>query len=79
MQHELISRACGSAVLLVSRPPLLNLPALFCQGNVHAGLVDAIRPHLTAVRNSPYGKRILSQANLKLGRGDEGPEVDVRR
>jgi hypothetical protein len=35
------------------------------QGALHSGLVDAIRPHLPALRNSPYGKRILSRTNPK--------------
>ncbi|KAG0593914.1 hypothetical protein M758_UG031000 [Ceratodon purpureus] len=36
-----------------------------CKGPLHAGLVDAIRPYLPALRNSPYGKRILSRTNIK--------------
>ncbi|CAK9221168.1 unnamed protein product [Sphagnum troendelagicum] len=36
-----------------------------CKGALHAGLVEAIRPHLPALRNSPYGKRILSRTNPK--------------
>ncbi|CAM6028749.1 unnamed protein product [Sphagnum balticum] len=36
-----------------------------CKGALHTGLVDAIRPHLPALRNSPYGKRILSRTNPK--------------
>ncbi|CAK9231067.1 unnamed protein product [Sphagnum troendelagicum] len=36
-----------------------------CKGALHSGLVDAIRPHLPALRNSPYGKRILSRTNPK--------------
>ncbi|CAM6033250.1 unnamed protein product [Sphagnum compactum] len=36
-----------------------------CKGALHSGLVDAIRPHLPALRNSPYGKRILSRTNAK--------------
>lgn len=35
------------------------------QGALHAALVEAIRPHLPALRSSPYGKRILSRTNLK--------------
>eukprot|EP00246_Nothoceros_aenigmaticus_P016368 TRINITY_DN739_c0_g1_i1.p1 TRINITY_DN739_c0_g1~~TRINITY_DN739_c0_g1_i1.p1 ORF type:complete len:401 (-),score=70.00 TRINITY_DN739_c0_g1_i1:932-2134(-) len=35
------------------------------KGALHAGLVEAIRPHLPALRSSPYGKRILSRTNLK--------------
>ncbi len=45
---------------------LLNLYFLWVQqGALHSGLVDAIRPHLPALRNSPYGKRILSRTNPK--------------
>eukprot|EP01018_Ginkgo_biloba_P035042 Gb_33608 [translate_table: standard] len=35
------------------------------KGSVHAALVEAIRPHLPALRSSPFGKRILSRTNLK--------------
>ncbi|KAH9315064.1 hypothetical protein KI387_023691 [Taxus chinensis] len=36
-----------------------------CKGPLHSALVDAIRPHLPALRTSPFGKRILSRTNLK--------------
>eukprot|EP00252_Welwitschia_mirabilis_P019721 TRINITY_DN4646_c0_g1_i4.p1 TRINITY_DN4646_c0_g1~~TRINITY_DN4646_c0_g1_i4.p1 ORF type:complete len:925 (-),score=199.35 TRINITY_DN4646_c0_g1_i4:717-3491(-) len=36
-----------------------------CKGSLHSTLVDAIRPHLPALRSSPFGKRILSRTNLK--------------
>lgn len=35
------------------------------KGSLHSALVDAIRPHLPALRSSPFGKRILSRTNLK--------------
>lgn len=35
------------------------------KGALHFGLVEAIRPHLPALRSSPYGKRILSRTSLK--------------
>lgn len=35
------------------------------KGALHAALVDAIRPHIQALRSSPYGKRILARTNLK--------------
>eukprot|EP01018_Ginkgo_biloba_P014812 Gb_24858 [translate_table: standard] len=35
------------------------------KGALHSALVDAIRPHLPALRSSPFGKRILSRTNLK--------------
>eukprot|EP00850_Spirogloea_muscicola_P015892 SM000125S26097 [mRNA] locus=s125:374416:379274:+ [translate_table: standard] len=35
------------------------------KGSLHAALVEAIRPHIPALRSSPYGKRILSRTNLK--------------
>ena len=35
------------------------------QGALYVGLVEAIRPHLPALRSSPYGKRILSRTSLK--------------
>ncbi|XP_002961917.2 pumilio homolog 12 [Selaginella moellendorffii] len=35
------------------------------KGALHASLVEAIRPHLPALRSSPYGKRILCRTNLK--------------
>eukprot|EP00898_Chlorokybus_atmophyticus_P007317 jgi/Chlat1/7587/Chrsp63S09150 len=34
-------------------------------GNLHQALVEAIKPHLPALRSSPYGKRILSRTNIK--------------
>ena len=37
----------------------------FLQGSLYIGLVEAIRPHLPALRSSPYGKRILSRTSLK--------------
>lgn len=36
------------------------------KGAVHAALVEAIRPNLPALRSSPFAKRILSRANLKI-------------
>ncbi|RWR82185.1 zinc finger protein [Cinnamomum micranthum f. kanehirae] len=35
------------------------------KGALHAALVEAISPHLPALRNSPYGKKILSRNSLK--------------
>ncbi|XP_049932330.1 uncharacterized protein LOC116248757 isoform X2 [Nymphaea colorata] len=35
------------------------------KGPVHSAFVDAIKPHLPALRSNPYGKRILSCTNLK--------------
>ncbi|KAF8403987.1 hypothetical protein HHK36_012097 [Tetracentron sinense] len=35
------------------------------KGTSHAALVEAIRPHVLALRNSPYGKKILSSNSLK--------------
>lgn len=35
------------------------------KGAIHAALVEAIRPHVPALRSSPFGKRILSRTNLK--------------
>ncbi|CAN6464922.1 unnamed protein product [Victoria cruziana] len=35
------------------------------KGAVHSAFVDAIKPHLPALRSNPYGKRILSCTNLK--------------
>lgn len=35
------------------------------KGPLHAAFVEAIRPHLPALRSSPFGKRILSRTNLK--------------
>ena len=36
-------------------------------GQLHADLVDRIRPHIAAIRSSPYGKRILARSNLLGG------------
>ncbi|XP_010257692.1 PREDICTED: uncharacterized protein LOC104597686 [Nelumbo nucifera] len=35
------------------------------KGTLHAALVEAIRPHVPALRTSPYGKKVLSCNNLK--------------
>lgn len=35
------------------------------QGSLHAALVDAIRPHASHLRTSPFCKRIFSRAQLK--------------
>lgn len=35
------------------------------KGPLHVAFVEAIRPHLPALRSSPFGKRILSRTNLK--------------
>lgn len=35
------------------------------KGTIHTDLVEAIRPHVPALRSSPFGKRILSRTNLK--------------
>ena len=34
------------------------------KGPVHAALVEKIRPHLHAIKTSPYGKRILARSHL---------------
>ncbi|XP_002975751.2 pumilio homolog 12 [Selaginella moellendorffii] len=34
------------------------------KGSLHTALVDAIRPHVPVLRSSPFGKRILSRANI---------------
>ena len=36
-------------------------------GQLHADLVDRIRPHVPAIRSSPFGKRILARSNLLGG------------
>ncbi|XP_062076406.1 pumilio homolog 12 [Humulus lupulus] len=35
------------------------------KGSLHAKLVDAIKPHVAALRTSPYGKKVLSNLNFK--------------
>ncbi|XP_008812064.2 uncharacterized protein LOC103723048 [Phoenix dactylifera] len=35
-----------------------------CKGVLHAALVGAIKPHVTTLRNNPYGRRVLSSAGL---------------
>ncbi|KAL5708633.1 hypothetical protein ACHQM5_019404 [Ranunculus cassubicifolius] len=35
------------------------------KGSAHAALVEAIKPHVPALRTSPYGKKILSSNGLK--------------
>lgn len=52
-------------ILLLVQPMAYNASTVCKQGPLHAGLVDAIRPYLPALRNSPYGKRILSRTNIK--------------
>ena len=36
-------------------------------GQLHADLVDRIRPHIASIRSSPFGKRILARSNLLGG------------
>lgn len=53
-------------MLFLVQPMSYSASLILCiQGPLHAGLVDAIRPYLPALRNSPYGKRILSRTNIK--------------
>jgi len=35
-------------------------------GELHSQLVDAIRPHLTSLRGTPHGKRILAKISVKI-------------
>ncbi|KDP30623.1 hypothetical protein JCGZ_16188 [Jatropha curcas] len=35
------------------------------KGTLHVALVEAIRPHIPALRTSPYGKKVLSNNSLK--------------
>ncbi|PON95657.1 Coatomer beta subunit [Trema orientale] len=35
------------------------------KGSLHAKLVDAIKPHVSVLRTSPYGKKVLSNQSLK--------------
>ncbi|XP_068649784.1 uncharacterized protein [Aristolochia californica] len=35
------------------------------KGVIHAAFVEAIRPHIPALRSSPYGKKVLSSNGLK--------------
>jgi hypothetical protein len=35
-------------------------------GELHSQLVDAIRPHLTSLRGTPHGKRILAKIAVKI-------------
>ena len=34
------------------------------KGALHAELVERIRPHMAAIKSSPFGKRILARSNL---------------
>ena len=34
------------------------------RGQLHSELVEAIRPHMAAIKSSPYGKRILARSAL---------------
>ena len=46
------------------------------KGPLHAELVEKIRPHLAAIKSSPYGKRILARSHLfnqKPPRAAAGP------
>lgn len=36
-------------------------------GGLHGSLVEAIQPHLPALRGTPHGKRILAKISVKLG------------
>lgn len=35
------------------------------KGALHAALLEAIRPHIPALRTNPYGKKVLSSCGLK--------------
>ena len=47
----------------ISLPPPILLPLLT---SPRSNLVDAIRPHLPALRGTPHGKRILAKVSVKL-------------
>ncbi|KAJ0982551.1 hypothetical protein J5N97_010806 [Dioscorea zingiberensis] len=36
-----------------------------CKGALHASFVEDIKPHIPALRNSPYGRKVLSSIGLK--------------
>jgi hypothetical protein len=44
------------------------------KGPAHAALVEKIRPHLAAIKSSPYGKRILARSHLFAQRPRSLPE-----
>ena len=54
--------------LRVLQDPFGNYVVQSClsvvKGPVHEALVEKIRPHLHAIKTSPYGKRILDRSHL---------------
>ena len=72
--HCLSSCACGGD-LYVERFSCMQDPyanyvlqsaLTVSNGQLHAQLVDAIRPYLPSLRGTPHGKRILSKINVKI-------------
>lgn len=77
--NDLCSRASGSNMvcyerliicLLLLQDPYANYvlqsALTVSNGQLHAQLVDAIRPYLPSLRGTPHGKRILSKINVKI-------------
>ena len=66
----LVHRALSSPyTLLTARLPssdFLHLPPALCLCLCRSTLVEAIRPHLAALRGTPHGKRILAKVAIKL-------------
>ncbi|KAJ7570225.1 hypothetical protein O6H91_01G110600 [Diphasiastrum complanatum] len=64
--HELItSSSLGQLLHHEYANYVIQCALSVSKGALHTNLVEALRPHLPALRSSPYGKRILSRTNLK--------------
>ncbi|MCL7034389.1 hypothetical protein MKW94_003283 [Papaver nudicaule] len=59
--NELISNSCLDQILLHPYGNYVIQAALNCsKGALHASLVEAIEPHVPALKTSPFGKKVLS-------------------
>lgn len=71
LRNTLASFISSTCLNVASLPCFLHLPFPLpdCksveQGHIHAAFVEAIRPHVPALRSSPYGKKVLSCNSLK--------------
>ncbi|MCL7030840.1 hypothetical protein MKW94_010798 [Papaver nudicaule] len=63
---ELISDSCLDQILLHPYGNYVIQAALNCsKGALHAALVEAIEPHVPALKTSPFGKKVLSSYSRK--------------
>ena len=64
-----IGQLCVSVDMVLQDPYanyVLQSALTVSNGQLHAQLVDAIRPYLPSLRGTPHGKRILSKISVKI-------------